>query len=117
MGIFNNILKSKFPKKKRNLVKGTDRIIVVEENSTNLDSIPVTYNTIQDITDYVVNTALFSAEQDWVAPYNYIGIAPVNTSTSSSIWIISRIEVFSDGTVDVKHATGSWDDRTTLIYS
>jgi hypothetical protein len=117
MGLFGNILKTDFAKKKRPAVKGTDRIIVVDENSTNKETIPVTYNTVQDITDYVVNTALFSAEQDWVAPYNYIGVAPVNTPTSASVWVISRIEVFTDGTIDVKHATGSWNDRTTLIYT
>lgn len=117
MGTFTNILKSEFPKKKRSSVKGTDRLIVVQENSTNAQTIPVTYNTVQDITDYVVNTALFISEGDWQSPYNYIGVAPVNTPYSSSIWKITRIEVFTDGTVDVKHAVGAWSDRTTLIYT
>lgn len=50
MGLFNNFLKSNFPKRKRTEVKLTDRLILYPTNTKNLgDKIPVEYNTIEDI--------------------------------------------------------------------
>jgi len=55
-------------------------------------------------------------EHDYISPYSYCGKAPIGTPTSSSIWEIARIEIFLDGTTDIKTSTGEWDNRTTLIY-
>ena len=56
-------------------------------------------------------------EHDYISPYSYCGKAPIGTPTSSSIWEITRIEIFLDGTTDIKTSTGEWDNRTTLIYN
>ena len=58
-----------------------------------------------------------TAKHDWQNPYSYMGRAPIGTVESASNWFISRISVGLDGTTLVETATGSWDDRTTLIYT
>lgn len=54
---------------------------------------------------------------EWDDPYSYCGLAPNGTLESSPTWTITRIEVFLDGTTDVKTATGAWTDRLILIYT
>lgn len=53
---------------------------------------------------------------DYVSPYSYCGTATYSTATSSATWTIKRIESLTSGDV-VTSATGSWDNRLTLIYS
>ncbi len=47
----------------------------------------------------------------------YIGVAPYGTATSATGWYISKIVISSDGTQTTTHATGIWDNRTSLSYS
>jgi hypothetical protein len=54
---------------------------------------------------------------EWDEPYSYCGLAPNGTSESSPTWTITRLEVFENGTTDVKTSTGEWDNRTTLTYT
>lgn len=55
---------------------------------------------------------------DWQAPYSYCGMAPAGSAESSPVWTIDRIEVFTDGTVNVKSATGvAWTNRYIVIYT
>lgn len=56
-------------------------------------------------------------KHSWDAPFSFCGTALEGTNESSSSWEISRIEVFLDGTTDVKTATGAWTNRLTLIYT
>lgn len=57
------------------------------------------------------------ARHDWQPPYSYMGSALAGTAESDPDWLVSRIEVFIDGTTLVKTATGSWDDRYILPYA
>lgn len=54
---------------------------------------------------------------DYQPPYSYCGIAPTGTSVNNNNWSIARIEIFLDGSTEIKRATGSWNNRLTLIYS
>ena len=54
---------------------------------------------------------------DWNPPYDYIATAPEGTPESSTIWTITRIEVFADGTTSTTTATDSWVNRLTAVYS
>jgi hypothetical protein len=54
---------------------------------------------------------------EWDEPYSYCGLAPSGTIESSPTWTITRIEVFADGTTDVKTAIGAWTNKTSLIYT
>jgi hypothetical protein len=54
---------------------------------------------------------------EWDDPYSYCGLAGSGTPESSPTWTITRIEVFLDGTTDIKTATGAWTDRLILIYT
>lgn len=49
---FTQILKSFFPKKKRDVINGKDRLMLVDENSASKSVLPVSYNTVDDITTY-----------------------------------------------------------------
>lgn len=49
-------------------------------------------------------------------PYSYCGTATYGTATSASTWTIYRIQSLTSGDV-VTSATGSWDNRLSLIYS
>ena len=54
---------------------------------------------------------------EWVSPYSYCGVAPDGTLDSASTWEIKRVEVFSDGTTNIKSATSvAWNDRLTVTY-
>lgn len=57
------------------------------------------------------------ARHDWQPPYSYMGSALAGTAESDPDWLVSRIEVFIDGTTLVETATGSWDDRYILPYA
>ena len=54
---------------------------------------------------------------DWQTPYSYNGSAANGTSESANGWTVVRIEVFANGTTNVMSATGSWNNRLTLIYT
>ncbi len=54
---------------------------------------------------------------EWDDPYSYCGTAPNASSESALAWTIIRIEVFLDGTTDLKTAFGAWTDRAILIYT
>ena len=54
---------------------------------------------------------------DWQTPYSYNGSAANGTAESANGWTVVRIEVFANGTTNVMSATGSWDNRITLIYT
>jgi hypothetical protein len=55
---------------------------------------------------------------DWQSPYSYCGSAPTGSSESANVWDIYRIEVFTDGTVNVMSAIGvAWTNRYTVIYT
>lgn len=61
----------------------------------------------------------FTLESDWVAPYNYLGEAPVGSSTSASVWTIKRIQVSSSGATTTLSSAPNvkWTDRYTVVYS
>ena len=60
----------------------------------------------------------FDREQDYVAPYLYLGWAVVGALTSANVWTITRVEIALDGTTAELMATNvAWDDRLTVIYS
>lgn len=56
-------------------------------------------------------------------PYVYIGNAQPGSSLSNSVWSIKRVELKSDGDIDVLWADGVnsytkvWDDRTNYTYN
>ena len=54
---------------------------------------------------------------DFQSPYHYSGNATLGTSTSSTEWIINRIDFTTPGSPITLQGTGSWDNRTSLIYS
>ncbi len=54
---------------------------------------------------------------DFQSPYHYSGNATLGTSTSSTSWIINRIDFTTPGSPITLQGTGSWDNRTSLIYS
>jgi hypothetical protein len=56
-------------------------------------------------------------ESDYVYPYHYSGTSLFGTLTSSPTWEIKRIDFSTPGSPLTQSATGSWDNRTSLIYS
>ncbi len=57
-------------------------------------------------------------QHDWQDPYDYCGTAMSGTSVSAPLWNITRIEVFLDGTTNVKSASNvAWTDRYIVIYT
>jgi hypothetical protein len=62
-------------------------------------------------------TTSYERLSDFQSPYHYSGNAPLGTSTSSTEWIINRIDFTTPGSPITLQATGSWDNRTSLIYS
>lgn len=57
-------------------------------------------------------------KHEFISPFSYCGTAPSGSLTSANVWNIKRIEVFDDGTTNIKSATGvAWDNRLTLIYT
>jgi hypothetical protein len=59
----------------------------------------------------------FERLSDFQSPYHYSGNATLGTSTSSTSWIINRIDFTTPGSPITLQGTGSWDNRTSLIYS
>jgi hypothetical protein len=86
--------------------------LIVTGNTT---SDGFTANTISAST--YLNIPSYTRREDFVNPYWYGGFAIVGTSESSPTWQITRVEYLSGGTVDVKHATGAWTNRYSLIYT
>ena len=92
-------------------------------NSTQLaGKVPSTRNitingNTQDLsTDRTFNTVLIR-ESDYVYPYQYSGTASIGTLTSASTWTIKRIDFTTPGSPITLEAIGSWDNRTSLIYT
>jgi len=56
-------------------------------------------------------------ESDYVYPYHYSGTALFGTLTSSPTWEIKRIDFSTPGSPITQSATGSWDNRYSLIYT
>ena len=61
--------------------------------------------------------AAYERLSDFQSPYHYSGNATLGTSTSSTSWIINRIDFTTPGSPITLQGTGSWDNRTSLIYS
>jgi hypothetical protein len=59
----------------------------------------------------------YERQSDYVYPYHYSGTAPLYTLTSTSNWIIKRVDFTSLGSPITLSAIGSWDNRYSLIYS
>jgi hypothetical protein len=59
----------------------------------------------------------YERQSDYVYPYHYSGTAPLGTLTSSNNWIIKRVDYTTPGSPVTLSAIGSWDNRTSLIYS
>lgn len=54
---------------------------------------------------------------DYSGSYSYCGTAPSGSSEASSVWSIDRIQVLSDGNVNITSASlVTWTDRYTHIY-
>lgn len=48
----------------------------------------------------------------------YLGTAPVGTLDSSTVWNLTKLELAVDGSITSEtHATDSWDNHLTAIYS
>lgn len=58
----------------------------------------------------------YERRSDYVYPYQYSGTAPVGTLDSET-WTIKRVDFTTPGSPITLQATGSWDDRYTLIYT
>lgn len=59
----------------------------------------------------------YERQSDYVYPYFYGGSAPLYTLTSTSTWIIKRVDYTTPGSPVIQQAIGSWDDRYILIYT
>jgi hypothetical protein len=57
------------------------------------------------------------SKSDYVAPYQYSGIANVGVLESENGWTINRIDFTTPGSPIIETAIGAWDDRLILIYS
>ena len=53
---------------------------------------------------------------DFQSPYHYSGNSILGTLTSSIGWIINRIDFTTPGSPITLQGTGSWNNRTSLIY-
>lgn len=58
----------------------------------------------------------FERRSDFVSPYHYSGSAPIGTANSGT-WTIKRVDFTNFGAPVTLTATGSWNDRQTLIYA
>jgi hypothetical protein len=58
----------------------------------------------------------FERRSDYSFPYHYSGTAKIGTLNSGT-WTIKRIDFTNFGSPITLEATGSWDNRTTLIYT
>jgi hypothetical protein len=57
------------------------------------------------------------SRSDYVYPYQYSGVSNVGTLESDNGWTINRIDFTIPGSPVTLSATGSWDNRYSLIYS
>lgn len=79
-----------------------DEIIIISFYSATLAELPK---------EYILH-------HDFVSPYSYCGRAVVGSLDDQSVWTITRIEIFDDGSTDVKSATNvKWIDRYIIIYT
>ena len=49
--------------------------------------------------------------------YDYLGFALSGTAESTATWTLTRLTLSSSGISAVMHATDSWTNRTTAVYS
>lgn len=55
---------------------------------------------------------------DFIAPYNYCGVAIKGALETADDWIITRIQINANGTNTTTKATNvAWSDRLTVIYT
>ena len=55
---------------------------------------------------------------EFIFPYSYCGTASSGSLETDSVWTITRIKVFPNGTTDIKTATTiTWTDRLIVIYT
>lgn len=58
----------------------------------------------------------YQRKSDYVYPYQYSGTAPVGALITDTNWVIKRIDFTTSGSPITLQGTGSWDNRTSLIY-
>jgi hypothetical protein len=56
-------------------------------------------------------------ESDYVYPYHYSGSALLGTPTSTSDWIVRRVDYTTSSSPITLSAIGAWTDRYSLIYT
>lgn len=59
----------------------------------------------------------YERQSDYVYPYFYGGSASLYTPTSTTTWIIKRVDYTTPGSPITLSAIGSWDNRYILIYT
>ncbi len=91
----------------------------------------LSFTTLSDESSLIINDEAFFPAPDaptsgepvilrkheWDEPYSYCGTAPDGSSEGAVAWTIVRVEVFTDGTTEVKTAFGAWTNRAILIYT
>jgi len=82
-------------------------------STTNIKSI--NGNSILGSGDLVLATTKIR-RHDTQLPYDYLAFAPDGTAESSAGWTVTRLTVTSAGTTTVGHASGIWNNRTSLTY-
>lgn len=57
-------------------------------------------------------------KSDYVSPYNYIGKAAIDALEADSVWLVTRLKIALDGTVEeTKQAQNiTWTNRLTATY-
>jgi len=84
----------------------------LDKNTSVTDEIQV-YVKNEDGTQAMLNKSEFGSSKEkrhyWDAPYSYCGVAPAGSLESAEVWIVTRIEVFLDGSTDIEVFTDiSW---------
>lgn len=63
------------------------------------------------------NSTTYDRENDWQDPYLYLGIAITGTGITESNWIITRSEIYLNGTTnDITLSGVEWSNRTILNW-
>jgi hypothetical protein len=84
----------------------------LDKNTSVTDEIQV-YVKNEDGTQAMLNKSEFGSSKEkrhyWDSPYSYCGVAPAGSLESAEVWIVTRIEVFLDGSTDIEVFTDiSW---------
>jgi len=80
-------------------------------------TLPDKSGTLATLDDISGGSSGYLVQSAFTSPYNYIGRAPIGTSTSSVGWDIARIEIGSDGSTTTLNSTGAWTNRASLSYT